>query len=130
MPPMHDPLGTIYKSIGKDEPYYRLVEEFYRGVEADPILRPLYPDDLEEPRRKLALFLIQRTGGHDTYTRERGHPRMRARHLPFPIGIAERDAWLVNMSRALDAVSEFDGHKADLTRFFVEFADFMRNKPG
>ena len=126
---MHDPLGTIYKSVGSDEPYYRLVEEFYAGVEKDPVLRPLYPADLTDSKKHLALFLIQRTGGHMTYSMERGHPRMRMRHMHFPIGIKERDAWLVNMGKALETVPEFAEHKGVLSYFFEDFATFLINKP-
>lgn len=124
-----DPLGKIYKNIGQDEPYYRLVEEFYRGVEKDSVLRPLYPADLTESKRHLALFLIQRTGGHSTYSNERGHPRMRGRHMPFKIGMSERDAWLINMNDALYKVPEFEQHRALLNEFFIDFATFLINQP-
>jgi hemoglobin len=126
---MQDPLGKIYKDIGRDEPYHQLVEEFYNGVERDPVLRPLYPQDLTESKRHLSLFLIQRTGGHGTYSQERGHPRMRGRHMPFKIGVAERDAWLVNMNDALYKVEEFAAHRAVLNEFFIEFATFLINQP-
>lgn len=125
---MNDPLGSIYKSVGGDEPYYHLVDEFYKGVETDPVLRPLYPKDLTESKRNLTLFLIQRTGGPGTYSAERGHPRMRARHLPFPIGVIERNAWMVHMTAALDNVPEFASFWQALHDFFSEFATFMINK--
>lgn len=125
---MHDPLIAIYQKVGADEPYYRLVEKFYEGVETDSLLRPLYPEDLSDAKRKLALFLIQRTGGHTTYSDERGHPRMRARHMPFPIGTKERDAWLTHMGKALESIPEFKNHKPALSEFFTGFADFMRNR--
>ena len=125
---MQDPL-LIYQSIGGDEPYYRLVEEFYQGVEQDPVLRPLYPQDLTESKRHLALFLIQRTGGHTTYSMQRGHPRMRARHMPFRIRVKERDAWLTRMTDALEKVPEFAEHKDSLRLFFYEFATFLVNHP-
>lgn len=127
---MNDPVATIYKNIGSDEPYHRLVERFYEGVEKDQLLRPLYPKDLTESKRHLALFLIQRTGGHTTYSNERGHPRMRMRHMPFPIGIAERDAWLSNMSHALDQVPEFASYSELMQHYFLDFATFLMNKPG
>lgn len=125
---MQDPLALVYKQIGGDEPYYRLVEEFYKGVESDPVLRPLYPADLTESKRHLALFLIQRTGGPGTYSQERGHPRMRMRHMPFAIGIVERNAWLVNMEAALQKVAEFAPVRQDLSAFFSSFATFLINK--
>ena len=129
MPEIIDPLAPIFRSVGDSEPYYRLVDEFYAGVEADPILRPLYPADLSEPKRHLALFLIQRTGGPGTYSQERGHPRMRARHLPFRIGMPERDAWIKHMTHALNQVPEFAKHKGDLVEFFEGFATFLINQP-
>jgi hemoglobin len=126
---MQDPLALIYRDIGSDEPYHRLVEAFYEGVESDPLLRPLYPEDLSDAKRNLALFLIQRTGGHPTYSNERGHPRMRARHMPFKIGLPERDAWLKNMGGALDRTPEFAGHRDEIEAFFLSFATFLMNSP-
>lgn len=127
---MQDPLSIIHSAVGGDEPFYRLVEEFYKGVEDDKILRPMYPEDLQAPKERLALFLIQRMGGATTYSDQRGHPRMRARHLKFPIGLKERDAWLLNMGQALDCVPEFQPHRQVLEEFFTEFATFMINRPG
>jgi hemoglobin len=126
---MYDPVASIYKSVGKDEPYFRLVDEFYAGVEKEIVLRPLYPEDLTLSKKHLAQFLIQRTGGAQTYSLERGHPRMRARHLPFKIGQCERDAWVRIMSKALDTVPEFSEHKEALDEFFAEFATFLINQP-
>lgn len=88
----------------------------------------MYPDDLSDAKRHLALFLIQRTGGATTYSNERGHPRMRARHLPFRIGMAERDAWMHNMTEALNSVPEFAPHKEAMMTFFSDFATFMINQ--
>ena len=123
-----DPLITIYSDIGSEEPFFRLVEKFYEGVQDDKLLRPMYPEDLAGPKERLAQFLIQRMGGATTYSDQRGHPRMRARHLPFEIGVKERDAWLKHMGQALDEVPEFEKHKETLTEFFVNFATFMINK--
>ncbi len=123
---MQQPL-LIYEDIGGDEPYFRLVDEFYKGVENDPKLRPLYPADLTEPKKHLALFLIQRTGGPMTYSMERGHPRMRQRHMPFRIGTTERDAWMKHMTHALSVVPEFAPFVEALTLFFGEFATFLIN---
>ncbi len=125
-----DPLSEIYKQIGSEEPYFKLVDEFYAGVEQSCILRPLYPEKLDNAKRSLALFLIQRTGGRTTYSDEKGHPRMRARHMPFAIGKAERDAWIVCMNAALDKVTELKEVRSELDAFFDHFATFMINKPG
>ena len=124
-----DPVAEIYSKIGSDEPYYKLVEAFYSGVEKDSLLRPIYPKDLAPGKKHLTLFLIQRTGGLPTYSEQRGHPRMRARHLPFKIGAAERDAWIAHMTAALDTVAEFHPHKVVLMEFFESFATFMINQP-
>lgn len=125
-----DPLTPIYTSVGSDAPYYDLVEKFYAGVETDAVLRPLYPEDLTEAKRHLALFLIQRTGGETTYSQERGHPRMRARHMPFRIGMAERDAWMKHMSNAVRQTPEFGAHQDALLQFFDDFSLFLINQPG
>jgi hemoglobin len=124
---MFDPIGSVHKAAG-DEPFYRLVDHFYARVEQDPLLRPMYPDDLSPAKKHLAQFLIQRTGGPTTYSNERGHPRMRARHLPFKIGQAERDAWVKHMTAALDEVPEFAASKQALLEFFDNFATFMINQ--
>jgi hemoglobin len=81
------------------------------------------------PKKHLAMFLIQRMGGPTTYSDERGHPRMRARHLPFKIGLIEKNAWMKNMNIALESVPEFNKHKIVLQTFFEEFATFMINQP-
>jgi len=124
-----DPVSMIYMQVGSEEPFFKLVEEFYVGVEKDPLLRPLYPEDLTHPKEKLALFLIQRCGGRGTYTEQRGHPRMRQRHMPFKIGMKERDAWLKNMDNALGKVPELAAYRDVLDPYFVEFATFMINQP-
>jgi hemoglobin len=124
-----DPLGRIYQELGTEAPFFALVDHFYAGVEKDSLLRPMYPDDLEPPKQRLALFLIQRLGGRSTYSQERGHPRMRARHLPFKIGQAERDAWMRNMTAALNAVPELADYKEELLVFFDDFSLFMINQP-
>lgn len=130
MPAMQeDPVSLIYRALGSEEPFFRLVEEFYAGVQTDELLRPMYPENLDKPKENLALFLIQRCGGRGTYSQERGHPRMRQRHMPFKIGMKERDAWLKNMDRALSKVAEFSSHREVLDHFFVEFATFMINSP-
>ncbi len=121
-------IDLIYASIGSEEPFYRLVEQFYDGVTTDTLLRPIYPDDLTDSKRHLALFLIQRTGGAGTYSQERGHPRMRQRHFPFRVGRAERDAWITHMTAALASVPEFAPHQEVLGTFFAEFATFLINQ--
>ncbi len=125
---MIDPIAHIYQDLADTAPYYKLVDEFYARVEQDKLLRPMYPADLTDAKRHLALFLIQRTGGQTTYSDERGHPRMRGRHMPFRIGVPERDAWMRNMTAAIHAVPEFAPHKEALLTFFSDFATFMINQ--
>lgn len=124
---MEDPTTDIYAQIGDDQPFYELVDVFYTGVDADPALRPLYPDDLTQAKEHLALFLIQRFGGHVQYQTERGHPRLRMRHIPFRIGAAESEAWLRHMFHALDTVVVFAPFREILQSYFSESAAFLIN---
>ena len=120
---------TVYAAVGGDATFERIVELFYAGVERDPLLRPLYPDDLGPAKRHLTLFLIQFFGGHPTYSRLRGHPRLRARHLPFLITHAVRDAWVRNMTAALDQVDLPAEARAAMDQYFDDAATFLINRP-
>jgi hemoglobin len=95
-------VDALYERVGGEQFFVDLVDDFYLGVAGDPLLRPLYPDDLAESRHHLALFLMQYWGGPPTYNGLRGHPRLRMRHAPFVVGPAERDAWLRHMREAVD----------------------------
>ena len=121
----------MHDAVGGEEFFAELVERFYRGVAADLLLRPLYPDDLTAPKRHLALFLQQYWGGPGTYSEERGHPRLRARHVPFVIGEAERDAWFSHMERALASLVEERGLAPEIAArmlgYFADPADFLVN---
>ena len=94
-------MDALFDRVGGPAFFVDLVDRFYLGVAGDPLLRPLYPDDLKESSDHLALFLMQYWGGPPTYNDQRGHPRLRMRHAPFVIGPAERDAWLRHMHEAL-----------------------------
>ena len=98
---------SLYERAGGMAFFERLVDAFYDGVAGDEVLVRLYPDapDLSDARHRLTLFLAQYWGGPTTYSEERGHPRLRLRHMRFPIGPAERDRWLHHMSAAVDAVT-------------------------
>lgn len=99
------PPTTLFEAIGGEPAFRRLVDEFYAGVATDPLLRPMYPEeDLGPAADRLTLFLMQYWGGPNTYSSQRGHPRLRMRHAPFRIGPAERDAWLLHMRRAVDTL--------------------------
>lgn len=122
---------TVHTVVGGDAFFVELVERFYAGVADDELLRPLYPDDLSESKRHLAGFLIQYWGGSQAYSDERGHPRLRMRHVPFTIGPAERDAWQRHMSAAVESLcAERDvlPEAADAMRqYFAMSAEAMRN---
>jgi hemoglobin len=121
--------NTMYERVG-GQPFFRaLVERFYTGVEHDPLLRPLYPDDLEPPSRHLALFLAQYWGGPHTYNDERGHPRLRMRHFPFRIGQSERDAWLGHMRAAVETSTAAPSDAAALLAYFETASTSLINQP-
>jgi hemoglobin len=121
--------STLYDRVGGEPFFVSLVERFYAGVEGDALLRPLYPSDLQRPKRRLALFLMQYWGGPHTYNAERGQPRLRMRHLRFRIGSAEREAWLTHMRAA---VGTSDASQADmrlLLEYFESAATSLMNQP-
>ena len=122
---------NVHDAVGGGPFFEELVERFYKAVATDLLLRPLYPGDLEPSKRHLALFLQQYWGGPGTYSEERGHPRLRARHVPFVISEAERDAWLRHMAAALDSLVVERGIdpqlEARLLDYFVDTADFLVN---
>ncbi len=118
-------MDALFDRVGGESFFVDLVDRFYLGVAGDPLLRPLYPDDLRESSEHLALFLMQYWGGPGTYSEQRGHPRLRMRHAPFVIGPAEREAWLGHMNRALDdlrAASRISEADAGELRAYLEMA--------
>ena len=123
--------ASVFDAVGGWPFFVDLVDRFYAGVTADPLLRPLYPEDLTGARRHLAGFLAQYWGGPSTYSDERGHPRLRMRHAPFAIGEAERDAWLLYMLGALDAVAAARGTPVEavarIRAYLTDAADFLVN---
>jgi len=119
---------TLYDAVGGMPFFEELIAHFYRGVEDDQKLRPLYPEDLEAPARHLALFLAQYWGGPTTYDAERGHPRLRMRHAPFAVGSEERDRWLFHMRAAVDAMAPTESARAALLEYFEMAAEAMRNR--
>lgn len=122
--------GTLYEAVGGEETFRRLVGGFYDRVRQDPVLRPLYPEeDLEAAEDRLRMFLVQYWGGPTTYSEQRGHPRLRRRHIPFVIGAAERDAWLHNMRAALDDVGMDPAHEEAVWEHLHRAAFLMQNVP-
>jgi hemoglobin len=122
---------TFFAAVGGEDTFRRLVEAFYAGVADDATLRPLYPeDDLGPAADRLRMFLIQYWGGPSTYSQQRGHPRLRMRHAPFPIGVAARDAWLRRMRAALDSIALPPEQDRVLWDYLTSAADSLRNLPG
>ena len=114
-------MDALYDRVGGEPFFVDLVDRFYLGVAGDPLLRPLYPDDLSESSRHLALFLAQYWGGPTTYSDERGHPRLRMRHAPFVIGLPEREAWLRHMLGALSGLERQQRISAEDSAAFREY---------
>ena len=123
--------AELFALLGGEETFTRLVHLFYEGVRVDEVLRPLYPEDeLDAAEERLRLFLVQYWGGPGTYSQQRGHPRLRMRHAPFAIGVAERDAWLARMRAAMDQVRLPREADDVVWRYFLSAADSMRNVEG
>ena len=125
--------STFYDRVGGQPFFEELTTRFYTAVADDPVLRPLYPEDaegFEAARLHLELFLIQYWGGPAEYNAKRGHPRLRMRHAPFPIGVAERDAWVRHMSEAVRAAGLGPLEEVQLLGYLTTSADHMINRPG
>ncbi|MDX1565440.1 MAG: globin [Phycisphaeraceae bacterium] len=106
-----------------------MVAGFYKRVRKDDLIGPMYPDDdWEGSEERLRLFLRFRLLGEQEYMLKRGHPRLRARHMPFEIGEAERDRWLKLMGEAMDETEVTGPAREGLDAFFAQVADFMRNR--
>ncbi len=100
-----EPEASFYAQVGGHETFVRLVDAFYDGVAADPVLRPMYPEeDLAAARERLRMFLEQYWGGPTTYSEQRGHPRLRMRHAPFRVSPEARDRWLTHMRAAVESL--------------------------
>jgi len=124
---------TLYESIGGGQTVRALVDRFYDLMDALPEaagIRALHPETLDDSREKLFMFLTGWMGGPPLYIERFGHPRLRARHLPFPIGESERDQWLMCMNKALEEVVDNGLTRVQIARSFAQLADFMRNKEG
>jgi hemoglobin len=130
---VHDTAPTLFFRVGGLPFFEALVDAFYEGVVTDEVLLPLYPEqpDLTGARHRLTLFLAQYWGGPTTYMDERGHPRLRMRHMPFRVGALERDRWLVHMAAAVERVcherSAPEGIGDELMAYFVPAAEHLRN---
>ncbi len=124
---------TSYAAIGGADAVDALVERFYTEMDRLPEargVRALHADNLGPTRRLLKLYLSEWLGGPALYSALRGHPRLRMRHIRFPIGEAERDAWLLCMSAALNACVADEAVRQGVYAAMAGLADHMRNKPG
>ncbi len=119
---------TIYEQIGGADVLRQLVEAFYTRVERDPRLRPMFPDDLEPGKEHQFLFLMQYFGGPGEYGQRRGHPRLRMRHAPYPIGPVERDAWLEHMLASIAQVGIDEPARSVMRTYFEQAANAMMNR--
>ena len=121
---------TVFDAAGGMPFFEALVDRFYDGVASDPVLLAVYPtpDDLGPARHRLTLFLAQYWGGPNDYDAERGHPRLRMRHVRFAIGAEERDRWLFHMQEALDAIAPSEAVRREIAEYFRMAAEALRNQ--
>ncbi len=139
---------SLYELLGGDATFQRLAEAFYRRVEADALLRHMYPKNLWghgglrkidgaeatdygmcSPVGTLAAFLAQFFGGPPRYSDEKGHPRLKMRHVRFRIGQAERDAWLKHMCAAIEEVGIEEPAASVMRQYFDKASTFLINVP-
>lgn len=123
---------TLYTVIGGEPRLRELVDRFYDLMELEPEfagIRAMHPTPLDSSRDKLFMFLSGWMGGPDLFVERFGHPRLRARHLPFAIGTSERDQWLRCMAWAMEDLGIDDELRMRLMQSFYQTADWMRNKP-
>jgi hemoglobin len=119
---------NLYAIIG-EEGFSLLIRAFYRQVPDDEILGPMYPaEDLIGAEQRLRDFLVMRFGGPPRYAEQRGHPRLRMRHMPFPIDQKARDRWMKLMQQALAETGLPDQVAETLRQFFDGTATFMINR--
>lgn len=139
---------SLYEIVGGRETFQKLTEAFYRRVESDTLLRPMYPKDLwghgkalnhagatsdrrslSSPVDTLAAFLAQFFGGPTDYSDQNGHPRLKMRHVRFHIGQAERDAWLTHMCAAIEEVGIEEPSASVMRQYFDRASTFLINVP-
>ena len=120
--------GNFWEQVGGRPTFEKLVRRFYAGIETDPVLLPMYPEsDLEGAIQRLTGFLEQYWGGPGTYSEERGHPRLRQRHMPFKVNPDARDRWLLHMRAALDTLELAPLQDATLWAYLDRAAQAMVN---
>jgi hemoglobin len=122
---------SLYELIGGENGLRKLVERFYDLIDSSPEaaqIRALHPKSLKQSREKFFMFLSGWSGGPQLYVEKHGHPRLRMRHMPFSIGIVERDQWIWCMNKALDEMQMDPAVVDHLKARFAEAADFLRNR--
>ncbi|OLS20928.1 MAG: Group 2 truncated hemoglobin GlbO [Candidatus Heimdallarchaeota archaeon LC_3] len=122
--------SEIFSKVGGSEFFRSLVDIFYNKIENDLILRPIFPESLEAGRKWQYLFLQQFFGGPREYEQIRGHPRLRKRHLPFPIGIKERNQWVTLILESIEELGITKDHELRFTfeEYFERTATKLMNK--
>lgn len=123
---------SLYELLGKENGIRTLVDHFYDAMEQTPEtrgVRDMHPQDLSSSRDKLYWFLVGWSGGPQMYVEKFGHPRLRARHLPFKIGKSERDQWLYCFQKALVKMNYPEKTSEYLFSSIIRLADHMRNQP-
>jgi hemoglobin len=127
-----DPAQTPFERIGGQPVVDRIIDRFYDRMDTLPearLIRTLHPEQLTATRAVLKNYLAEWLGGPSAYSQERGHPRLRARHLPFSIGDEERDAWMLCMRGAMEEVVTDQAAREWILQKLSAVADWMRNRP-
>lgn len=125
------PVDTPFQWIGGEERVRALTDRFYDLMDLEPTyqeLRAAHGTELTQAREKLFMFLCGWLGGPSYYTDQFGHPRLRMRHMPFAIGIKERDQWVACMDQAMTETQVPAELRERLKNSFFQTADWMRNK--
>jgi hemoglobin len=119
---------SFYEEVGGRATFEKLSREFYKGIGNDPVLKPMYPEeDLGPATERLTMFFEQYWGGPSTYSEQRGHPRLRMRHMPFKVNPDARDRWLLHMRAAVDTLGLSPLHEATLWDYLERAAQAMVN---
>ncbi|HJP16638.1 MAG TPA: globin [Acidimicrobiales bacterium] len=118
---------SLHALVG-DQWFVDLVDRFYEEIAIDPLLRPMYPPDLEDSKKWLTLFLQQYWGGPHKYQESRGHPQLRMRHMPFAIGVEESAAWMRHMTKAVKLGGLSLEIEERVLAYFSNAAEHMINK--
>lgn len=113
-----------YETIGPNH-IKKLIYDFYQGIQTDELLSPLYRDGFDLAEERLHLFMMQYLGGPETYSEKRGHPRLRKRHVHFPMNEETKNRWLHHMNKALQQSKMQEIHKKYLGDYFTKTAEFL-----